>query len=54
MFKTQLIVNAKTREILCTAHAVGSVHDFNLYELSVGGKVLECIEVGGDLGYVGF
>jgi hypothetical protein len=29
------------------------VHDFKLYEVSVGEKVLECIEVGGDLGYVG-
>ena len=54
MFKTQLIVNAKTHEIICTVHAVGSVHDFNLYEQSVGEKVLECILVDGDSGYQGF
>ena len=29
------------------------MHDFKLYEISIGEKVLECIEVGGDLGYVG-
>jgi len=46
-------VNAKTREIIYTAHAEGRVHDFKLYEVSVGEKVLECIEVSGDLGYVG-
>ena len=53
MFKTQLIVNAKTHEIICTAHAVGSVHDFKLYEQSVGGAVLDCIEIDGDSGYQG-
>jgi hypothetical protein len=29
------------------------VHDFKLYEISVGEKVLECIEVNGDSGYQG-
>ena len=29
------------------------MHDFKLYEISIGEKVLDCIEVGGDLGYVG-
>jgi hypothetical protein len=46
-------VNAKTREIICTAHAVGSCHNFKLYEQSVGGAVLECIEIDGDSGYQG-
>ena len=46
-------MNAKTHEIICTAHVEGSVYDFELYEVSVGEKVLECIEIGGDSGYVG-
>jgi hypothetical protein len=46
-------VNAKTREIICIAHAEGSCHDFKLYEQSVGGAVLDCIEIDGDSGYQG-
>ena len=46
-------MNAKTREIICTAHAVGSMHDFKLYEQSVGENVLGCILVDGDSGYQG-
>ena len=29
------------------------MHDFNLYEQSVGEKVLDCIEIDGDSGYQG-
>jgi hypothetical protein len=29
------------------------MHDFKLYEISVGGAVLECIEIDGDSGYQG-
>jgi pyocin large subunit-like protein len=29
------------------------MHDFKLYEVSVGGAVLECIEIGGGSGYQG-
>jgi hypothetical protein len=46
-------VNAKSHELICTAHAVGSCHDFKLYEQSVGEKVLERILVGGVSGYQG-
>jgi hypothetical protein len=31
----------------------GGVHGFRFYEVSVGEKFLECVLVGGDLGYVG-
>jgi len=32
---------------------MGSVHDFKLYEQSVGEKVLDCVEIDGDSGYQG-
>jgi len=37
--------------IICTAHAVGSCHDFKLYEDSVGCAVCESILVQGDSGF---
>ena len=51
--KTQLIVNRKTAEIICTAYAEGSVHDFKLYEKSVGDRVRKDIKIQGDSGYQG-
>jgi hypothetical protein len=48
-----LIVNGQTDEIICTAHAEGSTHDFKLYENSVGAAVLEGIKIQGDSGYQG-
>ena len=48
-----MIVNAKTSEIICTAHAEGSTHDFKLYENSVGSAVADDIKVQGDSGYQG-
>jgi len=48
-----LIVDLKTKQIVCIAHAVGSVHDFKLYQGSVGGKVSEKVKVLGDGGYQG-
>jgi len=48
-----LIVNAKTNEIICTAHAEGSTHDFKLYENSVGSAIIKDIKVRGDSGYQG-
>jgi len=41
--KTQLIVNRQTKEIICTAHAVGSQHDFAIYQDSVGSLISEGI-----------
>jgi len=48
-----LIVNAKTGEIICTAHAEGSCHDFKLYENSIGSAVSDDIRIQGDSGYQG-
>ena len=48
-----MIVNAKSREILCTAHAPGCCHDFKLYESSVGAAVSKAVKVQGDSGYQG-
>ena len=48
-----MIVNAKSREILCTAHAPGSCHDFKLYESSVGVAVSKAVKLQGDSGYQG-
>jgi len=48
-----LIVNSQTREIICTAHAEGSAHDFKLYENSIGSGVSEEIKIQGDSGYQG-
>ena len=48
-----MIVNRKTGEIICTAHAEGSAHDFRLYEESIGGAVSDEIKIQGDSGYQG-
>jgi len=48
-----LIVNRQTSEIICTAHAEGSTHDFKLYEASVGSAVSDSIKIQGDSGYQG-
>lgn len=48
-----MIVNAKTGNIICTSHAVGSCHDFKLYEDSVGSAVADEIKIQGDSGYQG-
>jgi len=51
--KTLLIVNRKTGEIICTAFAEGSVHDFKLYGDSIGCAVAEEILIQGDSGFQG-
>jgi hypothetical protein len=48
-----LIVDAKSGEIICTAHAAGSQHDFKLYENSIGSAVSNEIKIQGDSGYQG-
>jgi len=48
-----LIIDAKSRKIICTAHAEGSKHDFKLYEDSVGSAVSDDIKLRGDSGYQG-
>lgn len=53
MIKTQVIVNKNTKEIICTAFAEGKVHDFKLYEESVGCAVSDGIKILLDSGYQG-
>ncbi len=50
--KSQVIVNGRTRQVICTHHGRGPVHDFALYGRS---KVEphESLEVLGDGGYQG-
>ena len=48
-----MIANAQTGEIICTAHAEGSTHDFKLYTNSIGSSVSEDIKIQGDSGYQG-
>jgi hypothetical protein len=48
-----VIANAKTGDIICTAHAEGSTHDFSLYKSSICSKVSEDIKIQGDSGYQG-
>ena len=48
-----MIVETKTKRIICTAHAEGSCHDFQLYESSIGNAVSDEIKILGDSGYQG-
>ena len=43
------MVNRAAKEIICTAHAEGKMHDFKLFETSVGSD----ISVQGDSGFQG-
>jgi hypothetical protein len=52
-YKTQLIVNRQSGEIICTAHAEGSKHDFTLYQDSRDSLVSEGILFQGDNSYQG-
>lgn len=50
--KSQIIVNGASRQVICTAHARGPIHDFALYGRS---KIEphESLELLGDSGYQG-
>lgn len=50
--KSQVLANAKTREIICTAHGKGRVHDFKIWKNSqvVISQAIECLA---DKGYQG-
>lgn len=50
--KSQVLANAKTREIICTAHGKGRVHDFKIWKNSqvVISQEIECLA---DKGYQG-
>lgn len=50
--KSQVVVNGRTREVICTHHGRGPIHDFALYKRS---KIEphESLEVLADSGYQG-
>jgi DDE superfamily endonuclease len=50
--KSQVVVNGTTRQVLCTAHSRGPVHDFALYRQSKL-EPRESLEVLADSGYQG-
>jgi transposase len=50
--KSQVVVNGSSRQVLCTHHGRGPVHDFALYQRSHL-EVRESLEVLADSGYQG-
>jgi len=52
VIKTQVIADAETREILCTAQAKGAVHDFRLFKMTVRAVILAILLLA-DSGYQG-
>lgn len=50
--KSQLVVNQATREIICTAHGKGKVHDFRIFRNSKT-RLRKNIKLFGDKGYQG-
>ena len=50
--KSQVVVNGRTRQVICTAHGRGPTHDFALYKQSEI-KVNKGLELLGDSGYQG-
>jgi IS5 family transposase len=48
-----VIVNRKTRQVICVAQDKGSVHDFNLYKKTIGAAIDTDIRVQADSGYQG-
>jgi len=50
--KSQVVVNGRTRQVICTAHGRGSTHDFALYKASQL-ELHESVELLADSGYQG-
>jgi transposase len=50
--KSQVVVKGRTRQVICTAHSRGRVHDFALYKGSQL-ELHESLEVLADSGYQG-
>ncbi len=50
--KSQVVVNGRTRQIICTAHGRGPTHDFALYKQSKL-ELHESLELLADSGYQG-
>jgi hypothetical protein len=51
--KSQIIICAKTKQVIAVFTGRGCVHDFTLWKKSIGVKVLKHIKVQGDSGYQG-
>ena len=50
--KSQVVIETQSLRIICTAHGVGTEHDFNLFKRSQV-KPIESIQVLADKGYQG-
>ena len=50
--KSQVVVNGRTRQVICTAHGRGAAHDFALYKASQL-ELHESVELLADSGYQG-
>src|SRR5438067_1681431 len=50
--KSQVVINGRTRQVICTAHSRGPIHDFALYQRS-NLAPHESLEVLADSGYQG-
>ncbi|MGU3438766.1 transposase family protein [Bacillus cereus] len=51
--KIQIILNQKTKEILCIAQGKGHIHDFRLFKESIGQAIHKKIRMLADSGYQG-
>ena len=51
--KTQIVICAKTKQVIAVFTGRGRIHDFNLWKKSIGVKVLRHIKIQGDSGYQG-
>src|SRR5947199_272007 len=50
--KSQVIINRRTRAVICTAHRPGRTHDFALFK-EASGEIAASIRLLGDSGYQG-
>jgi IS5 family transposase len=51
--KTQIVIDAKTKQIIAVFTCHGSKHDFKIWKESIGAKVLKHIKIQADSGYQG-
>lgn len=52
-FKTQIVICAKTKQVIAVFVDCGRTHDFKIWKKSIGVKVVKCIKIQGDSGYQG-
>jgi hypothetical protein len=51
--KTQIVICAKTKQVIAVFTACGRTHDFKMWKKSIGAKVVKHIEIQADSGYQG-